>query len=81
VSHTAVNQETAMPRFITEQQLNDGLECFRLTAVGFSGWAPTRHGRICNAIELLTKQHPEMSRGGAYKDLTDALDHYQPLNT
>lgn len=70
-----------MPRFLTDQQLKDALECFRLTAVGFSGWAPTRHGRICNAVNMLARQHPGISRGGAYKDLCDALEHYVPLNT
>lgn len=63
-----------MPRFLTESQLNDALDCFRLTAVGFSGWAPTRHGRVRNAVKLFARQHPEVSNAAAYKDLCDALE-------
>lgn len=67
------------PRFLSVEQLREGLELYRLTAVGYATYQPTRHGKIAEAVRMLCARHPEVSRAGAYKDLSDATEHHYSL--
>jgi hypothetical protein len=67
------------PRFLSPEQLKEGLELYRLTAVGYTTYQPTRHGKIAEAVRMLCERHPELSRAGAYKDLSDATEHHYSL--
>jgi hypothetical protein len=67
------------PRFLTQEQLNEGLELYRLTAVGYSTYQPTRHAKLTETVRMLADRHPNISRGGAYKDLSDATENHGML--
>ena len=62
------------PRFMSAQQMSLLLECWRLTAVGYTNWRPTRHARMLRTVELAQQQDPTIG-AGAYKDLCGALEN------
>lgn len=67
------------PRFLTLELLNEGLELYRLTSVGFSTYQPTRHAKLTETVRMLCERRPDISRGGAYKDLSDATENHAML--
>lgn len=75
----AIGDLPLTPRFLTQEQLNEGLEFYRLTAVGYSTYQATRHGKLTETVGMLADRHPDISRGGAYKDLSDATENHGML--
>lgn len=69
------------PRFVTEAQLNDLLDCFRRTAVGYSNWRPSKYERTVRAVEMFMAHNVGVNKNGAYKDLSSALEGYTPLTS
>jgi hypothetical protein len=64
-------------RFVTEAQLREMLELFRMTACGTTNWRPTKHGRMLRTVEMFEERNGKVP--GAYKDLDAALSNYTPL--
>lgn len=63
------------PRFVTQQQLDAMLECFRRTRCGNVNWRPTKHERTLRAIEMAAEEGSiPAGLPGAYKDLSCALE-------
>lgn len=69
--------EPYRPRFITEAQLTEALNLYHLARTALSGRPDQgRLARMTWACDALVKAHPEIGRGGAYKDLSAALEGY-----
>ena len=61
-------------RFITQEQLSHGCEVFRLSAVGYTRWKPSRYERIYDAATAVRARWPEVGHTAAYKDLETNLN-------
>ena len=61
------------PRFIAQSQEAELINLWHLARTALSGKECTRYTRMLWAAKEFARAHPEVSAGGAYKDLDGML--------
>lgn len=65
------------PRFVTEDQLNELVSLYHLAKTHFADCGGgSKYDRVRWAVAEYTKAHPDVSAGGAYKDLDTFTELY-----
>lgn len=61
-------------RFISQSQLNEGINLYHLARAALSGEKCGKYERMCYAARELNKKYPEISGAAFYKDLSSNLE-------